>query len=124
LCGLRLSRSMNRDQIRGRHGKNRIKAHIFDGLARVQAAFLEFVCPRLLNGGAAPQPRSIDHGRRTLWGWSAANRIFRLKPVSFREEIAAYLTGKTEPEQFIEKKGNHRWTPMNTDPSGLCDSSK
>jgi len=60
-------------------GRTRLKAHISMELARVQAAFLEFVCPRLLNE-APPSNRDqlIMLEEDTVGDGSAANRIFGL----------------------------------------------
>ena len=96
LCGLEtLTLDEIVDQIVAVMGRTRLKAHISMELARVQAAFLEFVCPRLLNE-APPLNRDqlIMLEEDTVGDGSAANRIFGLKPVSFREGIAATLQSR------------------------------
>jgi NADH dehydrogenase len=80
------------DQILGVMRRRRLKFHISFGVARRLAAFLEFVFPRLLH--KAP-PLNCDQlimlEEDCMGDGSPANQMFGLKPVLFREGIAAYL---------------------------------
>jgi len=73
--------------------RRRIKLHLPLWLARCQAAFLEFVFPRLL-GQAPPLNRDqlIMLQEDNVGDPKPARELFGLKPVSFREGIVRYLT--------------------------------
>jgi uncharacterized protein YbjT (DUF2867 family) len=80
------------DEIQAVLKRRRLKLHVPPGLARGQAAFLEWIYPRLLRR-AAPLTRdqltlleedNVGNGQ-------PANELFGLKPVPFREGIAAWL---------------------------------
>ncbi|PYK98025.1 MAG: hypothetical protein DME19_14010, partial [Verrucomicrobia bacterium] len=74
-------------------GRKRMKLHVPWPLARCQAAFLEFVFPRLL-GRAPPLNRDqlIMLQEDNVGDPKPAMELFGLKPTSFREGIARYLT--------------------------------
>jgi NADH dehydrogenase len=73
-------------------GRKRLKAHIPLKLAELQAAILEWVFPTLLKV-ASPLNRAqvIMLQEDNIGDGSRANNLFGLKPIGFREGIAAYL---------------------------------
>jgi len=84
------------DQILSATGRRRLKVHVPLVLARIQAAFLEILCPRLL-GKAPPlnrdqlemlQEDNLGHG-------TAANNLFHLKHQPFGREITLFLKRRT-----------------------------
>ncbi len=72
--------------------RRRLKLHIPLGVARLQAALLEFIFPKLL-GKAPPLNRDqlIMLQEDNIGNPDAANQLFGLKPISFREGIERYL---------------------------------
>ncbi len=80
------------EQILGVMGRRRWKPRVPLGLARCQAAFLEFVFPRLLRR-APPLNRDqlimLEEGN--VGNAEPANRLFGLEPTTFREGIGRYL---------------------------------
>jgi NADH dehydrogenase len=93
LCGpeaLMLSEIV--DRVQAVLGKRRLKLQVPLSLARCQAAFMEFVFPRLL--GKAP-PLSRDQltmlQQDNVGHPEPANELFRLQPLPLREGIARYL---------------------------------
>jgi uncharacterized protein YbjT (DUF2867 family) len=72
--------------------RKRLKPHIPLGLARLQAAALEFVFPKLLRK-APPLNRDqlLMLQEDNVGNPESANKLFGLKPVSFREGISRYL---------------------------------
>jgi uncharacterized protein YbjT (DUF2867 family) len=95
LCGeetLALSEMV--DQILAVMRRKRLKIFVPDGIARIQAAFLEMVYPRLLHRAPPLNRDQILMLREDNVGSAEpAQTIFGLKPVPFREGIAAYLKG-------------------------------
>ena len=73
-------------------GRKRLKLHIPGGLARFQAAMLEFIFCRLL-GKASPLNRDqlLMLSEDNVGNPQPANELFGLKPIGFREGIASYL---------------------------------
>jgi hypothetical protein len=80
------------DQILAAMRRARLKLQVPSGVARCQAALCESVFPRLLHR-APPlnrdqlimlQEDNVGNGR-------AADQLFGLKPIPFREGIAGYL---------------------------------
>ena len=93
LCGPgQLSFTEVLDAILDVTGRRRLKLSIPTGVARLQAAFLEFLFPMLLN--RAP-PLNRDHlimlAEDNVGDPGAANSLFGLTPVPFREGIANWL---------------------------------
>jgi uncharacterized protein YbjT (DUF2867 family) len=93
LCGpdaLTLSEIV--DQIMGVLQRRRLKLQVPLGLARCQAALLEFIFRRLLHQ-APPLNRDqlIMLQEDTVGNPQPANELFGLKPVTLREGIAGYL---------------------------------
>jgi uncharacterized protein YbjT (DUF2867 family) len=80
------------DQIMAAMGKKRLKLRVPLGLARCQAALLEFVFPCLLRK-APPLNRDqlIMLQEDTVGNPQPANEVFGLERISFREGIAKYL---------------------------------
>jgi len=74
-------------------GRKRLKLHIPGALARFQAAMLEFIFCRL-RGKASPLNRDqlLMLKEDNVGNAQPANELFGLKPISFREGIASYLT--------------------------------
>jgi NADH dehydrogenase len=72
--------------------RKRLKLPIPMGLARFQAAALEFIFPKLL-GKAPPLNRDqlIMLGEDNSGNPERANALFHLRPIPFREGIASYL---------------------------------
>jgi NADH dehydrogenase len=72
--------------------RKRWKAHLPVGLARCQAAALEFIFPRLL-GKASPLNRDqlLMLSEDNVGNPQPANELFGLRPIAFREGIASYL---------------------------------
>jgi len=81
------------DQILGVMGRKRLKLRVPLFLARCQAAFLEFVFPRLLRK-APPLNRDqlIMLQEDNVGNPRHANELFALKHATFREGIASYLS--------------------------------
>ena len=77
-------------------GRKRLKLRIPSGLARLQAAILEFIFCRL-RGKASPLNRDqlLMLKEDNVGNPQPANELFGLKPISFREGIASYLTPRT-----------------------------
>jgi hypothetical protein len=69
-----------------------LKIHVPLALARMQAAFLEFIFLRLL-GKAPPLNRDqlLMLNEDNVGNPQPANELFCLKPVPFKEGIASYL---------------------------------
>jgi NADH dehydrogenase len=76
-------------------GRKRLKLHIPGGLARFQAAMLEFIFCRLL-GKVSPLNRDqlLMLSEDNLGNPQPANDLFDLRPIRFREGIASYLTSR------------------------------
>lgn len=74
-------------------GRMRIKIHVPMVLARFQAAVLEFVFPKVL-GKAPPLNRDqlLMLAEDNVGNPQPANALFGLKPTSFKQGIAAYLS--------------------------------
>jgi uncharacterized protein YbjT (DUF2867 family) len=72
--------------------RKRLKVHVPLAIARVQAALLEFLFGKLLR---RPPPLNRDQlimlQEDNVGNGQAADELFGLKPVKFREAIAAYL---------------------------------
>jgi uncharacterized protein YbjT (DUF2867 family) len=81
------------DQILEVMGRKRLKLRVPLGLARLQAAILEFVFPRVL-GQAPPLNRDqlIMLQEDNVGDPRPANDLFKLRPRAFKEGIRAYLT--------------------------------
>jgi len=77
-------------------GRKRLKLHVPSGLARFQAAMLEFIFCRL-RGKASPLNRDqlLMLREDNVGNAQPANEMFGLKPISFRDGIASYLTPRT-----------------------------
>jgi NADH dehydrogenase len=94
LCGAD-ALSFNRilDAILRVTGRDRLKLHVPMFLARLQAALLESIFPWLL-GEAPPLNRDqlIMLNEDNVGNPQPAQELFGLKPIPFREGIAAYLT--------------------------------
>ena len=73
-------------------GRRRLKLHVPMPLARIQAALLEWVCPAVLRK-APPLNRDQLLMLQTdnVGNPAPANDLFGLKPMAFREAIAAWL---------------------------------
>jgi len=73
-------------------GRKRFKLHVPLGVARYQAALLEFIFPRLLG---KPPPLNRDQlimlAEDNVGNPEPANELFGLKPIPLREGIARYL---------------------------------
>lgn len=80
------------DQILGAMHRKRIKLHIPSTIAHIQAAFLEFLFPKILRKAA---PLSRDQltmlGENNTGNPAPANELFGLKPLPFREGVEKYL---------------------------------
>ena len=76
-------------------GRKRWKLHLPLGLARLQAALLEFVFPRLL-GKAPPLNRDqlLMLQEDNVGNPRPANVLFHLNPTPFKDGIGAYLSRK------------------------------
>ncbi|MDB6125289.1 MAG: NAD-dependent epimerase/dehydratase [Pedosphaera sp.] len=81
------------DEILQVTNRKRWKLHLPLPVARLQATLLEFIFPKLL-GKAPPLNRDqlIMLGEDNVGNPEPANKLFDLKPISFREGIASYLT--------------------------------
>jgi NADH dehydrogenase len=93
LCGPeRLSFVEVLDVILDVTGRKRLKLRVPMGVARVQATFLELLFPKLLRR-APPLNRDqlIMLGEDNVGDSGPLNSLFGLKPVTFREGIAAWL---------------------------------
>jgi NADH dehydrogenase len=93
LCGPEaLTLSQIVDQIMGVLKRRRLKLQVPLGLARCQAALLEFVFRRLLRK-ASPLNRDqlIMLQEDNVGNPQPANELFGLKPLPIREGIAGYL---------------------------------
>jgi uncharacterized protein YbjT (DUF2867 family) len=93
LCGPEaLTLSQIVDEICAVMGRKRLKLRVPLSLARGQAAFLEFVFPRLFRT-AAPLNRDqlIMLHEDNVGNPQPANALFRLQPIPFREGVAGYL---------------------------------
>lgn len=79
------------DQILAATGRRRFKLHLPLGLARCQAALLEFVFPRLL-GRAPPLNRDqlVMLQEDNVGNAAPANKLFGLERVGFREGIGRW----------------------------------
>ena len=77
-------------------GKRRLKLHVPLGLARCQAACLEFVFRRLLRK-APPLNRDqlLMLQEDNVGNPQPANELFGLRPVPLQEGIASYLGSET-----------------------------
>ena len=84
------------DQILDVLQRRRLKVQVPPGLARCQAAGLEFIYRRLLRR-ASPLNRDqlIMLQEDSVGNPQPANALFGLKPVPLREGIAKYLTRET-----------------------------
>ncbi|MDB6022701.1 MAG: NAD-dependent epimerase/dehydratase, partial [Pedosphaera sp.] len=73
-------------------GRKRWKLHLPLGIARLQAALLEFIFPRVL-GKAPPLNRDqlLMLDEDNVGHPQPANDLFRLKPIPFKQGIAQYL---------------------------------
>jgi uncharacterized protein YbjT (DUF2867 family) len=94
LCGPeRLSFVQVLDTILEVTGRRRLKLHLPMPLARVQAAGLEIIFPRIL-GKAPPMNRDqlIMLQEDNVGEPGPANALFGLQPISFREGITRYLS--------------------------------
>jgi NADH dehydrogenase len=73
-------------------GRKRWKIHLPMGLARCQAALLEFIFPKLLG---KPPPLNRDQlimlAEDNTGNPEAASKLFGIKPHSFKDGIASYL---------------------------------
>jgi uncharacterized protein YbjT (DUF2867 family) len=80
------------DNILAATGRKRLKLHIPMGLARFQAALLEFISPRLL-GKAPPLNRDqlLMLNEDNVGNPEPANALFGVNPIPFRKGIEAYL---------------------------------
>lgn len=80
------------DQILAVMKRKRLKVHVPAAVARIQAAFLEFLFPKILRK-AAPLNRDqlIMLQEDNVGNAQPANELFGLKPVRFREGIGKYL---------------------------------
>jgi NADH dehydrogenase len=87
-------------------GRKRWKAHLPPGLARCQAAVLEFIFPKLL-GKAPPLNRDqlLMLSEDNVGNPQPANELFGLRPVPFREGIANYLL-KDKPRSRLTHRVN------------------
>jgi len=80
------------DQILATVNRNRLKLRVPAAMARLQAAFLEFLFPKILR-----KPAPLNHDQLVMLqednvgNPQPANDLFALKLVSFREGIAKYL---------------------------------
>jgi uncharacterized protein YbjT (DUF2867 family) len=74
--------------------RKRLKVHVPTGVARIQAAFLEFFYPRILRK-AAPLNRDqlVMLQEDNIGNAAPANELFGLRPVPFQDGIAKYLGG-------------------------------
>lgn len=93
LCGLeRLTFDQVLDTIFDVMGKRRWKLHLPLGIARVQATLFEFLFAKLLR---KPPPLNRDQlvmlQEDNVGDPRAANELFGLRPIPFRDGIAAYL---------------------------------
>ena len=81
------------DEILSIQGKHRMKLHVPAGVARLQAAVLEWVFPKVMR---QPPPLNRDQllmlQEDNVGNPQPANALFGLKPVSFREGAGAYLS--------------------------------
>ncbi len=96
LCGPEsLSLSQIVDEICAALGRKRLKLRLPLAIARCQAAFLEFVFPRLFR---KPAPLNRDQlimlHEDNLGNPQPANDLFRLEALPFRAGIARYLNNK------------------------------
>ena len=94
LCGAEtLSLDELLDQILAVMGRKRFKLHLPVGVARAQAAFIEFVFQRLLR---EPPPLNRDQivmlQEDNCGNSQPANEIFKLEPIRFADEIRKYLS--------------------------------
>jgi NADH dehydrogenase len=96
LCGgeiLTLEQIM--DTILQVSGRRRMKLHVPTPLARMQAALLEFVYPRILR---KPPPLNRDQllmlQTDNTGNPAPANELFGLKPTGFREALSAWLAAQ------------------------------
>jgi NADH dehydrogenase len=87
-------------------GRKRWKAHLPPGLARCQAAVLEFIFPKLL-GKAPPLNRDqlLMLSEDNVGNPQPANELFGLRPIAFREGIASYLL-REKPRSVFSGRGN------------------
>lgn len=93
LCGMDiLSFTEVLDAILQVTGRRRWKVHVPIGLARLQAALLEFIFPKVL-GKAPPLNRDqiVMLGEDNAGNPKPAIELFGLRPVGFKESIARYL---------------------------------
>jgi len=93
VCGPnRLSFNAVLDEILAATGRRRAKLHLPLPLARLQARFLEFLCPRLL-GQAPPLNREqiVMLGEDNVGDPRPAAELFRFTPAPFRPTLRAWL---------------------------------